>query len=105
MLADVDDQYRQGLYLRETWQPYTAIETLDAILAANPSLNRVRLALAVVYYRTLNDAKDQEHAQRVLDDPKTPEVQVSKIESAVSACLFYADLGWSVGVSPFRAGH
>ena len=108
--ADVDDQYRQGLYLRETGQPYSAIDTLDAILAANPSLNRVRLELAVAYYRTLNYAKAQEHAQRVLDDPKTPEAvrlsvlsflkqieleqrtseaQANKIEPAVSVGLFY----------------
>ncbi|MBI5926829.1 MAG: hypothetical protein HY836_14660 [Aquabacterium sp.] len=71
--ADVDEQYRQGLYQRETGQPYSAIETLDSVLAANPGLNRVRLELAVAYYRTLNYAKAQEHAQRVLDDPKTPE--------------------------------
>ncbi|MGQ0600001.1 hypothetical protein [Aquabacterium sp.] len=108
--ADVDDQYRQGLYLRETGQPYSAIETLDAILAANPSLNRVRLELAVAYYRTLNYEKAQAHAQRVLDDPKTPEAvrlsvlsflkqieleqrtaaaQANKLEPAVSVGLFY----------------
>ncbi|MDO9236781.1 MAG: hypothetical protein Q7U28_12230 [Aquabacterium sp.] len=71
--AGVDDQYRQGLYQRETGQPYSAIETLDAVLAANPGLSRVRLELAVAYYRTLNYAKAREHAQRVLDDPKTPD--------------------------------
>ena len=36
--ADVDEQYRQGLYQRETGQPYTAIDTLDSVLAANPGL-------------------------------------------------------------------
>lgn len=107
--ADVDDQYRQGLYQRETGQPYSAIDTLDSILSANPGLNRVRLELAVAYYRTLNYAKAREHAQRVLDDPKTPEAvrlsvlsflqqleleqraaeaQSNKIEPAVSVGLF-----------------
>ncbi len=108
--APLDEQYRQGLYQRETGQPYSAIDTLDAILAANPSLNRVRLELAVAYYRTLNFAKAKEQAQRVLDDPKTPEaVKLSvlsflktleleeriatnnahKIEPSVSTGLFY----------------
>lgn len=71
--AATDDQFRQGLYLRETGQPYSAIETLESLLAANPTLNRARLELAVAYYRTLGFAKAREQAQRVLDDPKTPE--------------------------------
>jgi tetratricopeptide (TPR) repeat protein len=108
--ADVDEQYRQGLYLRETGQPYSAIESLDSLLAANPGLNRVRLELAVAYYRTLNYAKAKEHAQRVLDDPKTPDAvrlsvlsflknieleqraasaNANKFEPAVSVGLFF----------------
>lgn len=70
--STVEDQYRQGLYQRETGQPYSAIDTLDAILAGNPGLNRVRLELAVAYYRTLNFAKAKAEAQRVLDDVNTP---------------------------------
>jgi hypothetical protein len=69
----VEDQYRQGLYQRETGRPYSAIETLETILAANPTLNRARLELAVAYYRTLNFTKAKAQAQAVLDDPKTPE--------------------------------
>lgn len=107
--SDADEQYRQGLYQRETGQPYSAIETLDSILASNPGLNRVRLELAVAYYRTLNYAKARAHAQQVLDDPKTPEAvrlsvlsflkqveleqrtaaaEQNKIEPAVSVGLF-----------------
>lgn len=71
--ASVEDQYRQGLYQRETGRPYSAIETLETILAANPTLNRARLELAVAYYRTLNFTKAKAQAQAVLDDPKTPE--------------------------------
>ncbi|MDE2401143.1 MAG: hypothetical protein KGL90_05725 [Burkholderiales bacterium] len=71
--ASSDDQYRQGLYQRETGQPYSAIETLQSLLAADPSLNRARLELAVSYYRTLNFAKAKAEAQAVLNDPKTPE--------------------------------
>ena len=69
----VDEQYRQALYQRETGQPYAAIETLETLLAANPTLNRARLELAVAYYRTLNFARAKAQAQQVLDDPKTPE--------------------------------
>ncbi len=66
-------QYRLGLYQRETGEPYSAIETLESLLSANPSLNRARLELAVAYYRTLNYARARAEAQRVLDDPRTPE--------------------------------
>jgi len=69
----VEDQYREAMYQRETGQPYAAIETLNALLSANPTLNRARLELAVAYYRTLNYAQAREEAQRVLNDPKTPE--------------------------------
>jgi tetratricopeptide (TPR) repeat protein len=71
--ATADEQYRQALYQRETGQPYSAIETLESLLSANPTLNRARLELAVTYYRTLNYAKARAEAQRVLADPKTPE--------------------------------
>lgn len=71
--AAVDDQYRQALYQRETGEPYTAIETLESLLSANPTLNRARLELAVAYYRTLNYARARAESQRVLDDPQTPE--------------------------------
>lgn len=67
-----DDQFRYALYLRETGRPYSAIETLESLLAAHPSLNRARLELAVAYYRTLNFARAQAEAQRVLNDRSTP---------------------------------
>ncbi len=71
--ASVEDQYRQALYQRETGAPYSAIESLETLLSANPTLNRARLELAVSYYRTLNFAKARAESQRVLDDPQTPE--------------------------------
>lgn len=70
----VDDKYRLGLYQRETGQPYSAIDTLESLLTAYPTLNRARMELAVAYYRTLNYARAREEAERVLNDPKTPEV-------------------------------
>ena len=68
-----EDQYRQGIYQRETGQPYSAIDTLDALLQASPTLNRARLELAVAYYRTLNFTKAKAEANKVIADPKTPE--------------------------------
>ncbi len=68
-----DDQYRLGLYQRETGEPYSAIDTLESLLSGNPTLNRARIELAVAYYRTLNYAKAKAEAARVLADPKTPE--------------------------------
>ena len=72
--SGVDDQYRLGLYQRETGQPYASIETLESLLAANPTLNRARLELAVAYHRTLDYARARAEAERVLKDPNTPEV-------------------------------
>src|SRR5690606_29386695 len=69
----VEEQYRQGLYQRETGEPYSAIETLQSLLAAEPTLNRARLELAVSYYRTLNFTQARAEAQAVLADPTTPE--------------------------------
>lgn len=71
--SSTDDQYRQALYQRETGEPYTAIDTLESLLSANPTLNRARMELAVAYYRTLNFARAKAESQRVLDDPQTPE--------------------------------
>jgi hypothetical protein len=69
----INERYRQALYLRETGQPYAAVESLEALLAASPTLNRARLELAVAYYRTLEFAKARAQVQTVLDDPATPE--------------------------------
>jgi len=77
----VDDQYRLGLYQRETGQPYASIETLESLLSANPTLNRARLELAVAYHRTLDYARARAEAERVLKDPNTPEVVRLSISS------------------------
>jgi hypothetical protein len=71
--AEQNDRYRQALYLRETGKPYAAIDSLEALLAASPTLNRARLELAVAYYRTLAFDQARAEVQAVLDDPSTPE--------------------------------
>lgn len=101
-------QYRLGLYQRETGQPYSAIDTLESLLSAEPGLNRARLELAVAYYRTLNYERARAQAQRVLDDPRTPEnvrlsvlsfvKQIELEERAVQGQAHRIDLNASVGL-------
>jgi hypothetical protein len=81
--ATTESLYRQGLYERETGRPFDAIDTLESVLNANPTLNRARLELAVAYYRTLNFERAKAEAQRVLDDPKTPEAVRLSVSSFV----------------------
>ena len=50
----------------------SARETLQALLAGNPSLHRARLELARVYYLSQDYPAARREAQRVLDDPNTP---------------------------------
>lgn len=79
--SGLEEQYRLGLYQRETGQPYASIETLESLLAANPTLNRARLELAVAYHRTQDYARARAEAERVLNDPSTPEVVRLSISS------------------------
>lgn len=72
--ATADDQYRLGLYQRETGEPYSAIDTLESLLSSYPTLNRARMELAVAYYRTLNYERARAEAERVLNDHTTPEM-------------------------------
>jgi hypothetical protein len=81
--TEIEKLYKEGLYLRETGKLYSAIEALEAALAAQPTLQRVRLELAVAYYRALNYERAQAEAQQVLDDPKTPD----NVKLAVSTFL------------------
>jgi hypothetical protein len=73
--ADQDQErlFKEGVYQREQGNLFTSIEAFQTVLSNQPSLNRVRLELAVAYYRTLNFEQAKRQAQMVLDDPKTPE--------------------------------
>lgn len=50
----------------------TARDTLQDLLAGNPSLHRARLELARVYYLSQDYADARREARHVLDDPNTP---------------------------------
>jgi hypothetical protein len=71
--TDTDTLFKESMYLRETGKTYSAIEGMESILQNQPTLERVRLELAVSYYRVMNYERAKAEAKRVLDDPKTPE--------------------------------
>ena len=72
--VDTEKLFKEGIFLREQGQVFSSIEALETVLSNNPALNRARLELAVAYYRALNYDQANQQAQKVLDDPKTPEV-------------------------------
>lgn len=71
--VDTDKLFKEGIFLREQGQVFSSIEAFETVLSNNPALNRARLELAVAYYRALNYDQANQQAQKVLDDPKTPE--------------------------------
>lgn len=71
--TDTDTLFKESMYLRETGKTYSSIKAMESILQSQPTLQRVRLELAVSYYRMLNYQRAKAEAQAVLDDPKTPD--------------------------------
>ena len=71
--VDVEKLFKEGIFQREQGNVFTSIEALETVLSNQPTLHRARLELAVAYFRALNYEQAQQQAQRVLDDPKTPE--------------------------------
>ncbi|MEW6514167.1 MAG: hypothetical protein AB1443_09210 [Pseudomonadota bacterium] len=71
--VDVEKLFKEGVYQREQGNVFTSIEALETVLSNQPSLHRARLELAVAYFRALNYEQAAQQAQKVLDDPKTPE--------------------------------
>lgn len=71
--VDVDKLFKEGIFQREQGNVFTSIEALETVLSNQPSLHRARLELALAYFRALNYEQAQQQAQRVLDDPKTPD--------------------------------
>lgn len=71
--VDVDKLFKEGIFQREQGNVFTAIEALETVLSNQPTLHRARLELAVAYFRALNYEQAAQQAQKVLDDPKTPD--------------------------------
>jgi hypothetical protein len=75
---EVESQFQEGMQALQEERLKSAVEAFRNILDADPSLNRVKLELALSYYRSLRYADAQQLAQEVLDDPLTPpEVRVT----------------------------
>ncbi len=70
---DLQQIFQQAIETRDSGKTFQAIKLFETILNSQPTLNRVRLELAVAY----NQAARYEDALRefkiVLDDPSTPE--------------------------------
>lgn len=81
--ADMNLLFKEGVFQREQGNVFTSIEALETVLSNQPSLHRARLELAVAYFRALNYEQAAQQAQKVLDDPKTPE----NVRLAVTAFL------------------
>ena len=71
--AEVDKLFNQALAQSQTGDLAQAISTFETILGERPDAGRVRLELALANYRALNYAAARTEAQRVLDDPSTPD--------------------------------
>lgn len=105
--ADVQQQFEQALSLRAGGDLYAAIETLNGVLAAQPTLHRARLELAVTYYRAAEFHKSITLANEVLADPAvSPEVkqtvqifldQVNAIQKAESERRHTFSGGFGIG--------
>ncbi len=75
---EVEAQFQEGIQALQEERLKSAVEAFRNILDADPSLNRVKLELALSYYRSLRYEDAQQLAQEVLDDPLTPpEVRVT----------------------------
>lgn len=72
--AAIDQQFAEGMSLRDAGDYEAAIKAFQGILSSEPSLGRARAELAVAYLRALNFAGAREEAEKVLADPNTPEV-------------------------------
>lgn len=93
--ADAEKLFKEGIFLREQGQIFNSINALETVLTNDPTLQRARLELAVAYFRALNYEQASKQAQRVLDDPKTPETvrlavltflaQIKRDEAALAA--------------------
>lgn len=75
---EIEAQFEQGMKALDDQQLKSAIESFVNILDRDPTLNRVKLELALSYYRSLRYEQAEQLAQEVLKDPNTPpEVRVT----------------------------
>lgn len=68
-----DEHFARALNLREDGDLEQSIDELEKLLAADSTLDRARLELAVSHFRSLNFDQARALATEVLDRPTTPE--------------------------------
>ncbi len=80
--AEYDPQkaFDKAMKDREEGRYEQAIKGFQTILSNNPQLGRARLELAVAYFYALNFNKAIAEAEKVLNDPTTPEAVKVKIK-------------------------
>lgn len=83
--ASVDQQFADGLSLRESGDYEASIAAFQSVLSSEPTLNRARAELAVSYFRALNFAAAKAQAGQVLADPNTPEGVKSNVRKFLEA--------------------
>lgn len=69
----INQQFIEAIESRDAGDLFGAIEDLERLLPIAPNPGRVRIELAVAYYRAALFDKAKAAARRVLDDPATPE--------------------------------
>ena len=65
--------FDEAMEKRDTGDIFAAIDIFEALLSANPDLNRVRLELAVAYHQAGKYQAATRELKTVLDAPDTPE--------------------------------
>ncbi|MDT8403609.1 hypothetical protein [Sulfuriflexus sp.] len=70
---DPEVSFKEAMQARESGDILGSIEILESIITHEPLLHRARLELAVAYYRAIQYEEAEREAQRVLDDPETPD--------------------------------
>lgn len=70
---ELQTEFDQAMSAIEADQLRTARNRLLGLLGGNPSLHRARLELARVYYMSQDYANARAEAERVLEDPNTPQ--------------------------------
>lgn len=70
---DPEVAFKEAMQARESGDILGSIEIFESIITHEPLLHRARLELAVAYYRAIQYEEAEREAQRVLDDPETPD--------------------------------
>lgn len=72
--SDPEALFKKAMSTRAVGDVQESIEAFQSVLDIEPALHRARLELATAYFQALNYAEARQQAQRVMDDPDTPEV-------------------------------